>query len=180
MYGEYTTEVVARIEHDFGARAASQTIQFGFDLFRLKAQRQYDRVDAGRAEHLQMPLEQCHAAEAQQTLGNLLTGRLLQARAAASSENDCSHSVSRMQCQWATGICGVRPRCQRRSLQCRYAMPGTPSAISRARFASESASATSGDNPTSGASKRKPPSCAPIAPGIANAAPRIACPALSS
>ena len=67
-----------------------------------------------------------------------------------------------------------------REQRCRYNRPGTPNSSSRARFANDNARAASGGRPASGASSRYPPSCTPSAPGMAKAAPRIACPRLSN
>ena len=63
-----------------------------------------------------------------------------------------------------------------REERCKYSRPGAPNKSSRVRLASDKASAVSGDSPASGANNRYPPSCTPSEPGMAKAAPRIACP----
>ena len=65
--------VEARIDHDFGPRlpVAARSSSASTSSW-LEAERQDDLVDTRRLQQAQMALEQAHAAELQQALGQLL------------------------------------------------------------------------------------------------------------
>ncbi len=93
MHGQHAAEIVAVVQDDGRPRLPAETVELGCHLLGLKAERQFDVVDAERAQRTQVALEQGDALKAQQALRKLLLRRLLQAQAEARGENDGSHLV---------------------------------------------------------------------------------------
>ena len=150
MDGQYTTEVEARIQHDLGPRLPAEAIELGLNQLVSKPERENDLIDTGSFQQTQMPFEQALATELQQALRQLLVFGLLQTQTAPRCENDGTHE------SFYPLAAAQAKRRRRRPLsdRCRYSRPGTPSRISRVRFASDNANAVSGGKPANGASSR--------------------------
>src|ERR1700691_1936541 len=167
MHGEDAAEIETRVQNHLRPRPPIQAVELSLDQFGTEPQRQHDLLDAGGFEHAQVALEQAHAVEAQQALGQLLILGQLQTQTSTRGEDDGAHEILAKLRHLAIltehyhsarraphGVPARAAAAPARSEKCKYNNPGSPSSISLARFASDRASPTSGASPTRGASSR--------------------------